>query len=265
MPAGIIIGCPVSVNGYLFEFSEMKEKPLAKDQQKSTETPQTQQFGGDIRYIAIEGVIGVGKTSLASMLGEYFSARVVLERFEENPFLERFYEDPEHYAFQTQMSFLLSRYKQQQELFQADLFHNILITDYIFEKDKIFAYLNLQDDELKLYETVVGAIEKNILTPDLIIYLQSSTERLMENIKKRARPYEKHITAEYLKDLNEAYNYFFFRYRQAPLLIVNASEIDFVNRAEDFNELLTEITRQNRSPVEYYNPLKKKGTQKEDT
>lgn len=214
-------------------------------------------FGSDIRYVAIEGVIGVGKTSLATMLGERFGARVVLERFEENPFLERFYEDPEHYAFQTQIFFLLSRYKQQQELFQADLFHDMLITDYIFEKDKIFAYLNLQDDELRLYETVVSVIEKNILTPDLVIYLQASTERLLENIKRRGRPYEKNITAAYLKDLNEAYNYFFFRYRQAPLLIVNTTEMDFVNRKEDFEELLKEITRENRSPVEYYNPLKK--------
>jgi len=236
---------------------------VAEQQQMKSQNPKTNQFGGDIRYIAVEGVIGVGKTSLATMLGEYFGARVVLERFEENPFLERFYEDPEHYAFQTQMSFLLSRYKQQQELFQADLFHNILITDYIFEKDKIFAYLNLQDDELKLYETVVNAIERNILTPDLVIYLQSSTERLLENIKKRGRTYEKHITAEYLKDLNEAYNYFFFRYRQAPLLIVNSTEIDFVNRQEDFSELLKEITRQNRSPVEYYNPLTKGAKKKE--
>jgi deoxyguanosine kinase len=223
-------------------------------------TAEASHFGNEIRYIAIEGVIGVGKTSLANMLGEHFGARIVLERFEENPFLDRFYEDPEHYAFQTQMAFLLSRYKQQQELFQADLFHNILITDYIFEKDKIFAYLNLQDDELKLYETVVNAIEKNILTPDLVIYLQSSTDRLLENIKLRGRPYEKHITAEYLRDLNEAYNYFFFRYRQAPLLIVNASEIDFVNNREDYGDLLKEIVRQNRSPVEYYNPLKKGAT-----
>jgi deoxyguanosine kinase len=202
-------------------------------------------------------VIGAGKTSLTTMLGERFGARVVLERFEENPFLERFYEEPEHYAFQTQMSFLLSRYKQQQDLYQADLFHDMLITDYIFEKDKIFAYLNLQDDELKLYETIVNAIERNILSPDLVIYLQSSVDRLMDNIRKRGRPYEKHITTEYIRDLNEAYNYFFFRYRKAPLLIVNSAEIDFVNRAEDFEELVKEITRQNRSPVEYYNPLHK--------
>jgi deoxyguanosine kinase len=222
-------------------------------QQKPVHTP----IGSEIRYIAIEGVIGAGKTSLTTMLGDRFGARVVLERFEENPFLERFYEDPEHYAFQTQMSFLLSRYKQQHDLYQADLFHDVLITDYIFEKDKIFAYLNLQDDELKLYETVVGAIERNILTPDLVIYLQSSVDRLMENIKRRGRSYEKHITTEYIRDLNEAYNYFFFRYRKAPLLIVNSTEIDFVNRAEDFEELVKEITRQNRSPVEYYNPMYK--------
>jgi deoxyguanosine kinase len=232
---------------------------LTELQNKNSNTASKQQLGSDIRYIAVEGVIGAGKTSLATMLGEYLEARVVLERFEENPFLERFYEDPEHYGFQTQMSFLLSRYRQQQELYQADLFHSVLITDYIFEKDKIFAYLNLQDDELRLYETVVNAIEKNILTPDLVIYLQSGTDRLLENIKRRGRAYEKHITAEYLKDLNEAYNYYFFRYRQAPLLIVNATEMDFVNRKEDFEELLKEIIRQNRSPVEYYNPLKKGG------
>ncbi len=214
-------------------------------------------LGNDIRYIAIEGVIGAGKTSLATMLGERFAARIVLERFEENPFLERFYEDPERFSFQTQMAFLLSRYRQQQELFQADLFHDVLITDYIFEKDKIFAYLNLQDDELKLYETVVGVIEKNILTPDLVIYLQSSVDRLMDNIKHRARPYEKHITADYIRDLNEAYNYFFFRYRKAPLLIVKATELDFVHREADFEELYQEIIRKNRSPVEYYNPLQK--------
>ena len=127
----------------------------------------------DVRYIAIEGVIGAGKTSLAKMVSERINARLVLEQFEENPFLERFYEDSDRYAFQTQIFFLLSRYKQQQDLFQADLFHNALVTDYIFEKDKIFAYLNLRDDELRLYETLVGSIEKNIPVPDLVVYLHA--------------------------------------------------------------------------------------------
>jgi deoxyguanosine kinase len=210
----------------------------------------------DIRYIAVEGVIGVGKTTLAGMLSERLGARVVLEKFEENPFLEKFYRDPEHYAFQTQIFFLLSRYRQQQELFQADLFQKIVISDYLFEKDKIFAYLNLQDDELRLYETLVSQLEKNIPTPDLVIYLQSSVERLMANIKKRARAIEEPISEEYIRNLNEAYNYFFFRYKAAPLLIVNATQLDFVDNRKDFEELLAQILRPQRSAVEYYNPTK---------
>ena len=212
----------------------------------------------DIRYLAIEGVIGAGKTSLARMISERMNARLVLEKFEENPFLERFYQDPDHYAFQTQIFFLLSRYKQQKELFQADLFHSALVTDYIFEKDKIFAYLNLQDDELKLYETLVGSIEKTVPTPDLVVYLQSSVERLLSNIRSRGRRFEQNMSEEYIKDLNEAYNYFFFRFKNAPLLIVNATEIDFVNDKEDFDELYAEIMRPNRAAVEYYNPRSKK-------
>jgi deoxyguanosine kinase len=210
----------------------------------------------DIRYIAVEGVIGVGKTTLAQMLCDRLGARVVLEKFEENPFLEKFYKDPEHYAFQTQIFFLLSRYRQQQELFQVDLFQKVTVSDYMFEKDKIFAYLNLQDDELRLYETLVSQLEKNIPAPDLVVYLQSSVERLMSNIRKRGRSFEEPISEEYIRNLNEAYNYFFFRYKAAPLLIVNATQIDFVNNRKDFEELLAQIIRPQRSAVEYYNPMK---------
>ncbi len=210
----------------------------------------------ELRHIAVEGVIGAGKTSLVNMLGEALKAQVVLERFEENPFLKDFYRDPERYAFQTQIFFLLTRYKQQQELFQADLFHRFLITDYIFEKDKIFAYLNLADEELKLYETLVTSIQHNIPTPDLVVYLQSSVPRLMENIRKRGRTYEHDMSEEYIRDLNEAYNYFFFRYKASPLLIVNAAEIDFVNVASDFEDLVREMFRPNRAAVEYYNPMR---------
>jgi deoxyadenosine/deoxycytidine kinase len=199
----------------------------------------------------------VGKTTLASMLAERLGARVVLEKFEENPFWEKFYQDPERFAFQTQIFFLLSRYKQQQELFQGDLFHQYLITDYIFEKDKIFAYLNLQDDELKLYENIAGYIEKAIPTPDLVVYLQSSVERLMENIRRRGRSAEANMSEDYIRDLNEAYNYFFFRYKSSPLLIVNAVEIDFVSHPEDFEELVQAVLRPNRAPIEYYNPIVK--------
>ncbi len=210
----------------------------------------------NIRYIAIEGVIGAGKTSLAQKLGTVLDAKVVLEKFEENPFLQKFYEDPVHYAFQTQIFFLLSRFKQQQELAQPDLFHRFLITDYIFEKDKIFAYLNLADDELRLYEMLISNMEHRIPSPDLVVYIQSSVERLMSNIKKRNRPIEKNMSEAYIRDLNEAYNYFFFRYKDAPLLIVNATKIDFVNNQKDFEDLLVEILRPNKPPVEYYNPPK---------
>jgi len=212
----------------------------------------------DIRHIAIEGVIGAGKTTLAQMLSERLGARLVLERFEENPFLPKFYEDPEHYAFQTQIFFLLSRYKQQQDLFQADLFHDFLISDYIFEKDKIFAYLTLADEELKLYETLLSAIERNIPTPDLVVYLQCSAERLMGNIRMRARKMEEKMSEDYIRDLNEAYNYFFFRYKATPLLIVKATDIDFVNKKDDFEDLLDQILRPNKAPVEYYNPVRRK-------
>lgn len=211
----------------------------------------------EIRHIAIEGVIGAGKTTLAKMISERLGARLVLEKFEENPFLPKFYEDPERYAFQTQMFFLLSRFRQQQEFFQADLFHHHVVSDYIFEKDKIFAYLTLQDDELKLYENVLNAVEKKIPTPDLVVYLQSSVERLMTNIRKRARSYETNMSEDYIRELNEAYNYFFFRYKSSPLLIVKATDIDFVENSDDFEDLLQQILRPNRSAVEYYNPMKK--------
>lgn len=208
----------------------------------------------ELRHIAIEGVIGAGKTSLASLIGERLSAKLVLERFEENPFLSKFYDDKDRYAFQTQLFFLLSRYKQQQELLQADLFHRFLITDYIFEKDKIFAYLNLEDDELKLYENVMGAIEHTIPTADLVVYIQCNVSRLMTNIRSRGRDIERNMAEQYIRDLNEAYNYFFFRYKASPLLIVNASEIDFVHNSEHLDDLMYEIFRPNKAPVEYYNP-----------
>ncbi|HVN47419.1 MAG TPA: deoxynucleoside kinase [Bacteroidota bacterium] len=216
------------------------------------------QLSSEIHYIAIEGVIGAGKTSLARMVSERLGARLVLEQFEENPFLPKFYEDPEHFAFQTQIFFLLSRYKQQQELYQADLFHSHIVSDYIFEKDKIFAYLTLRDDELKLYENVLTAIEKSIPPPDLVVYLQSGVERLLDNIKIRGREMERNMSEEYIRELNEAYNYFFFRYKSAPLLIVKATEIDFVNNPDHFEDLLEQILRPNKAPVEYYNPLIKK-------
>lgn len=211
-----------------------------------------------IRYIAIEGVIGAGKTSLAKRLAEKLNAKLVLENFEDNPFLEKFYKNPNRYAFHTQIYFLLTRFKQLQELRHEDLFHNYVISDYIFEKDKIFAYLNLQDEELVLYEKIASTIEKAVPVPDLIIYLQSTVERLMFNIKHRNRHAEKPIQEQYIKDLNEGYNYFFFRYKASKVMIVNATDIDFVNNEDDFNNLINEILKNEHSSIEYFNPSAKK-------
>ena len=207
----------------------------------------------NIYYIAVEGVIGVGKTSLCSIIGENFSAKIVYEKFEENPFLEDFYSDRDRFAFQTQLYFLLSRYRQHQEMMQVELFHKLLVSDYMFVKDKIFANITLSDKELVLYNSVVTLLEKDIPNPDLVIYLQSSTDRLMENIRERGRHYEELITQEYLQQLNDAYNDFFLRYESSPLLIVNSTDIDFVNNDNDRNNLIGKI-RQPFSGTRYYNP-----------
>jgi deoxyadenosine/deoxycytidine kinase len=207
-------------------------------------------------YIAIEGAIGVGKTSFAKILSERMSARLVTEKFEENPFLEDFYVDPERYSFQTQLYFLLSRYRQQLELKQVDLFHSLLISDYMFDKDKLFAHLNLNEKELVLYNLIARLLEKEIPKPDLIVFLQASTDRLMANIKKRGRSYEREISREYIESLNQIYNEYFFRYKASPLLIINTNEIDFVHNEDDLNDLLS-LLKKPVSGTVYYNPERK--------
>lgn len=208
----------------------------------------------ELKYIAIEGVIGAGKSSLAQLLADKLKANIILEEFEENPFLQKFYDDRKRYAFQTQMFFLINRYKQQQQLKQQDLFSSITVSDYIFDKDKIFAYLNLSVEELKLYESIFPLLERDIPKPDLVIFLQSSIDRLIANIKKRGRSFEKNLTRQYLVELSEAYNNFFFKYSNTPLLIVNTSDIDFVSNEEDFEELYSQIFREDRGFIEYFNP-----------
>ncbi len=208
----------------------------------------------EINYIAIEGVIGAGKTSLAKRLAEKLKANFVFEEFEKNPFLESFYNDRKRYAFQTQMFFLINRYEQQKKLNQGDLFNDFIVSDYIFEKDKIFAYLNLEDEELKLYESIFPLLARDLPQPDLVVFLQSSVDRLLYNIKRRGRKFEKNITRSYIGELSEAYNNFFFKYNNTPLLIVNTTEIDFVKRDKDFDELFHQIFRQDRGFIEYFNP-----------
>jgi deoxyguanosine kinase len=211
-----------------------------------------------INYIAIEGVIGAGKTSIASMLSERLKARLILENFEDNPYLEKFYEKPSEYAFRTQIFFLIERYTQLQQLHQKELFDSYIISDYIFEKDKIFAYMNLNDDELKLYEQIVQTLDRNVVPPDLVIYLQSSVPRLMKNIKTRNREIEKNMSEHYIENLNDAYNYFFSRYRNSRVMVVNCEEADFVNSPADFENLVDEIFKADRAAVEYYNPSLRK-------
>lgn len=195
-------------------------------------------------FIAIEGVIGVGKTSLAKLLSERHDARIVLEEFEDNPFLPKFYKDRNRYAFPTQMAFLASRFKQQQNMLSKDLFQQTTISDYIFDKDRIFARLNLNEDELALYDSIFSIMSGISARPDLIIYLQSSTERLMENIRQRDRNYERHISESYLQELSDAYNHFFYHYNKSPLIIINTTEVDFVNNEQHLSYIDEQIFNQ---------------------
>jgi len=206
-------------------------------------------------HITIEGSIGVGKTSLAKLLSEEINAKLVLEEFEENPFLSDFYKDSKRYAFQTQLFFLLSRYRQQDEFKQTNIFTKSIVSDYMFMKDRIFAALNLDDKEMTLYNSIANILEKNIIYPDLIIFLQSETERLMDNIKHRGRTYERSIDWNYIDSLNQMYNEYFFRYHKSPLLIINTNDIDFVNNKSDLNEILS-IIRKPIQGTKYYNPSK---------
>ncbi|MBN2367212.1 MAG: deoxynucleoside kinase [Calditrichaeota bacterium] len=196
-----------------------------------------------LHYIAIEGVIGAGKTSLAHLLQQRLGGRLVLEEFEENPFLEDFYRDPEHFAFETQIFFLLSRYRQQEQIKQYDLFQKRIIADYMFVKDRIFATLNLNEKEMSLYNMLARILEKQIVKPDLAIYLKASTRRLMYNIRRRSRPYEGHIKEEYIDALNNLYEEFFWNYSATPLLIINTENLDFVNYENHLNQILMEISR----------------------
>jgi len=208
------------------------------------------------RYIVVEGVIGVGKTSLARLLSERLKSRLVLEEVEENPFLKDFYQDRARYAFQTQMHFLFSRYQQQRGLRQMELFSERLVSDYLFQKDRIFASLNLSDRELALYERLVGWLELDVMRPDVVVYLQAQPDTLMARIARRGRPYERDMEREYIRGLNEAYNHFFFHYNEAPLLVVNTNGIDFVNHAEDFEDLLGRIVSHRQGTV-YYAPIER--------
>jgi deoxyadenosine/deoxycytidine kinase len=206
------------------------------------------------RYLAIEGPIGVGKSSLAKILAQKYGSRLVKEEVEANPFLERFYENPRKYAFQTQLFFLLSRYRQQRELVQGDLFETGVVCDYILAKDKIFALINLEDDEISLYESIYKLLVATLPKPDLVIYLQARPEVLLSRVRKRGIAYERNISLDYLRTLSDAYNEYFFHYNETPLLVVGTSEIDFVESPRDLEHLVREVKSVKRG-TQHYIPL----------
>jgi len=209
------------------------------------------------RHIAVEGPIGVGKTSLVQLLGKRFEGVMILEDVT-NPFLPAFYEGRPGSAFQVQIYFLLSRFQQQREITQLHLFQRLVLADYTFPKDRIFAYLNLDDSDLKVYEKLYPVLEQEVPRPDLVIYMQGSVPVLLDRIARRGRDFERTIDAEYLVRLSEAYSYYFFHYRETPLLVVNTDDIDFVNNPADFEALVDQIARC-RGGTQVYVPLGMRG------
>jgi deoxyadenosine/deoxycytidine kinase len=210
-----------------------------------------------LHYLAVEGVIGVGKTLVAQRLAERLDAATVLEDWASNPFLKAFYDGQPGAAFQTELFFLLTRYRQQQELLQRRLFTQATLCDYVFEKSKLFAYLNLDDSELLIYEKLYALLADSVPRPDLVIYLQAPTEVLMRRIRQRGRPEEARLSEEYLAEANRAYNHYFFHYTQTPLLVVNTADVDFASVPQDVDDLVRQV-RQMGKGTQYYIPQGRK-------
>ena len=225
----------------------MSQLPPAADDAPIVQTPH--------RYVVVEGPIGVGKTSLARRLAASFGSDLVLEQGEENPFLERFYRNPRGAAFQTQLYFLFQRARQLQDLRQQDMFQRVRVADYLLDKDRLFARLTLDDEEYGLYEQVYARLAIDAPVPDLVVYLQAPADVLLERIARRGIGYEQAIERRYLERLSESYARFFLAYEAAPVLTVNATDIDPVGSERDYDVLLAEIVRVRRGR-HYFNPLK---------
>ncbi len=214
------------------------------------------------RHIAIEGLLKSGKTRLANILAQRIGGKVIFDRLE-NPYIKDFYDEKEGAAFLAQLVFLVNRYHQQSRLLQRDLFEERMICDYLFEKDKIYAYQTLTDEELIVYERIYSILSERVAKPDLIIYLQLSLPTLLRRINKQGSELEKNISEKYLEDILGAFDYFFFNYQAAPLLVVRADELDF-EREEDLSDIIEKIKQMKKSPL-FYVPLSKsnKGSKKE--
>ena len=208
----------------------------------------------NFKYVAVEGAIGVGKTSVVTRLAERLDAATVLEEVGQNPFLKDFYDGKGGVPFQVELFYLLSRYRQQQELLQRHLFQQVTLSDYVFDKSKLFAYLTLDDNELLIYDKLYGLLSESVPPPDLVVYLQAPTEVLLRRIRQRGRPEEGALSEDYLAEVNRAYNHFFFHYTRTPLLVVNTAEVDFVHRDEDLEDLLEQIRSMGKG-TQYYVPL----------
>jgi deoxyadenosine/deoxycytidine kinase len=208
-------------------------------------------------YIAVEGPIGVGKTTLARALGAALNARVILEEAEANPFLRHFYENPRRYAFQTQLFFLASRFKQQQEIYQRDLFHQTTVSDYLFEKDHIFASIALSEEELRLYHRIASYLDAGIPKPSIVIHLQASVDSLMARIRRRGYDFEAPMQVDYLRTVVETYNRHFFDYGDAPILIVNTDEVNVAADPAELAELIEQMSRHDHGS-QYYIPVARK-------
>ncbi len=206
------------------------------------------------RFIVVEGPIGVGKTTLARRLAETFGSELVLEGADENPFLERFYQDPRSAALPTQLFFLFQRARQLQSWRQGDMFAPVRVADFLMQKDRLFAQLTLDDDELRLYEQAYEHLTLDAPLPDLVIYLQAPVEVLLERIGRRSRSYERQLSSDYLRKVAEAYTQFFYQYDATPLLIVNAADINLAQGDADYAQLLEQV-RSLRSGRHYFNPL----------
>lgn len=204
-------------------------------------------------YIAVEGPIGVGKTSLAKKLAHRFNYDTLLELADQNPFLERFYRDPQAAALPTQLHFLFQRAKQLQGIRQGDMFQQVRVADFLIEKDPLFAQVTLDDDELRLYQQVFDQLTLDAPKPDLVIYLQAPSDVLMQRVERRGIAAERYIDTDYMSRINEAYTHFFYYYDDAPLLIINAAEINLVDNGQDFDALVDYLPKI-KSGRHYYNP-----------